>query len=83
MDFLCNPNSFIFRDNIVWHKVVPLNNFVASMRNFPWVQGRTYKYHQVVCDAEENSYSIILPLFFLVSLMYMNMQMRYFLYMTI
>ena len=40
---LCNPNRFIFGDNMnVWYLVVPLNN-VASMNNCPWVQGKSNK----------------------------------------
>ena len=40
---LCNPNRFIFGDNMnVRYLVVPLNNF-ASMNNCPWVQGKSNK----------------------------------------
>ena len=42
---LCNPNRFIFRDNMnVWYLVVLLNNF-TSMNNCPWVQGKLNKAH--------------------------------------
>ena len=38
---LCDPNRFIFGDNIfLGFIVVPLNNF-ASMSNCPWVQGKS------------------------------------------
>ena len=41
--FLCNPNRFIFRDNMnVCYLVVPLNNF-APMNNCPWLQGKSNK----------------------------------------
>ena len=40
---LCNPNRFIFGDNMnFWYLLVPLNNF-ASMNNCPWVQGKSNK----------------------------------------
>ena len=41
----------------IWHLVVQLNNF-ASMRNCPWVQGRSNKPPGV---GSGGSYSMILP----------------------
>ena len=65
---LCNPNRFIFGDNMnVWYLVVPLNNF-ASMNNCPWVQGKSNKplpLPRCVCVGGGDSYSMILPLFLL------------------
>ena len=63
--FLCNPNRFIFGDNMnVWYLVAPLNNF-ASMNNCPWLQGKSNKplpLPRCVCGGG-GSYSMILPLF--------------------
>ena len=64
---LCNPNRFIFVDNIIWHLVVPLNNF-ASMNDCLLVQGKS------TMHPLPNTYSMILPQF-LVSLIFMTMQM--------
>ena len=66
---LCNPNRFIFGDNKFFlYLVVPLNNF-APMSNCPWVQGKSNKPPPKVCvcvggGGGANSYSMILPIFF-------------------
>ena len=61
---LCNPNRFIFVDNIFWYLVVPLNNF-ESMSYYPWVQGKSNKsplpppHPGCVCGG--GCYSMLLP----------------------
>ena len=58
-----------------WYLVVTFNNF-ATMSNCPWVQGKSKKPPPPpVVFVWGDSYSTILPPF-LVSLIFMNMQMR-------
>ena len=65
-----------------WHLVVPLNNF-ASMSNCPLVHGKSDKptpppevcVRACVWGVGANRYSMVIPQF-LVSLIFMNMQMK-------
>ena len=54
-----------------WHLVVPLTTF-AAISNCPWVQGKSNT-PLPMCVGDSNS--VILPQF-LVSLVFINMQMR-------
>ena len=60
-----------------WHLVVPLNIF-AIISNFLWMQDKTNTPTRCVCGGGGgNSYPMILPQF-VVSFIFMNMQVRLF-----